>query len=287
MTETKWSSVGPPTGQTGHPMIDSMRRAGALSNFFDFPIRDRGQEGWIDAVALFQGDHQLLRNLVFAHGRKEWATDNCHVAGSAFIIPYLTRVTWPLISQYVLERRVLNVTLDNLALRINGENIVGTALNSPTFAALPDDPASCHPDAQVVPDAAALYDRLKESLFDANLNMVIPSLRLAAQASLKVSWNAVAASIGQAFNRLYEVTEEPESVVGVAGAFFGEPSSPLYRQVNMEVFAHKEKKGFFTRRSGCCLWWKAQKSNDYCSNCILLSREEQDQHFREILEGIH
>ena len=289
MTEARWrsqvsASDKPAMDQTGHPLTDSMRRAGSLNKLFEFPLRDRDQEGWVEASSLFQGDHQRLRDLVITYGQKEWATDNRHIAGSAFILAYLIRVTWPLVSQYVLERRVVNVTLDNLALRLNGGNIVGTALNSPSYTALPEDPASRHPDAHVVPDEAALYARLKESMFDANLDLVIPSLRQAAGASLKVSWNAVAASFGQVFNKLHESAGNPETIVNLASAFFSDPSSPLYEQVTMDVIGHKGKKGFFSRRAGCCLWWKTQGWNDYCSNCILLSREEQDQRFREILD---
>ena len=75
---------------------------------------------------------------------------NHHVAGSAFIIAYLTRLVWPVIGQYALERRVPNVLL-------------------------PDDPIVTHSDAVVVKDEAALYIRLNEWLFDDNLAKVIAS----------------------------------------------------------------------------------------------------------------
>ena len=268
----------------GHPLADSLRRAAALSGLFKLPVRERDQQGWLEAPSLFQGDDQRLRDLVMAHGRDRWGTENCHVAGSAFIIAYLTRVTWPLISQYVLERRVPDVRLSNLEFHWDGQRIDGTALDRSSFAALPDDPGSSHPDAVVVADAAELYARLKEWLFDSNLEIVIASLRRAARASLKVSWNAVAASCAQAFNKLYYMMKEPEIAGRDAGAFFGDPSSPVYRQVTMEVFAHQGKQGFFSRRAGCCLWWRSEGSKDYCSNCILLSRAGQDERFRKILE---
>ncbi len=284
MTETEGNSLGSPIDRTGHPLADSMRRAGALSDLFNLPVQERDQDGWLGAPSLFQDDDQRLRDLVTAHGRDRWGTENCHVAGSAFIISYLTRVTWPLISQYVLERRVPDVRLINLGFHWDGQRFDGTALDRPTFVALSNDPDSSHPDAVVVADAAELYARLKEWLFDSNLEIVIASLRRAARASLKVSWNAVAASCAQAFNKLYEVTEDPELVARDAGAFFGDPSSPVYREVTMEVFAHRGKQGFFSRRAGCCLWWRTERSNDYCSNCILFTREQQDTRFRQILE---
>ena len=60
-------------------------------------------------------DDDRLRDLVIGYGRDRWGTDNCHVAGSAFLIAYLTRLIWPVAAQYVLERRVPDVRLANLA----------------------------------------------------------------------------------------------------------------------------------------------------------------------------
>jgi len=268
---------------SGHPLVDSMRRAGALSSYFDLPVRVMDQDCWIDASSLFQADDARLRDMVMAHGRDRWGTDRPHVAGSAFIIAYLTRVTWPTIAQYVLERRVPRVTLDNLALNRDGERIVGTGLNHPFFALLPGDPAANHQDAEVVADEAALYARLKEWLFDANLSTVTSALSRAARASIKVSRNAVATSCAQAFNRLYSVVDNPNTVAQEALAFFSDSNSPVHREVTIELFEHRGKRGLFSRRAGCCLWWRSKQSNDYCSSCILLPRERQDERFREIL----
>ena len=267
-----------------HPLIESIGRAAALNRLFAMPVQSSGQSGWIKAESLFQGDDEGLRGLVIDYGRSRWGTDNRHVAGSGFIVAYLTRLTYPLISQYVLADRVPDVSLSNLTFHSAGHGIDGTALNRPHFAALPGDPASGHPDAQVVPDEAALYAQLKEWLFDSNFEVVIPSLRRSARSSLKVSWNAVASSCSQAFSRLYKLVGEPKIVVRKAEQFFGDPSSPAYRQVTMDIIEHRGKRGYFARRAGCCLWWRVESSRDYCSGCILLSREEQDARFRDMLE---
>ena len=266
------------------PVVESMRRAGALSDLFFLPVRDQNQGEWIEALSLFQEDDPRLEDLVVANGRDRWGSENRHLAGSSFIVAYLTRLTYPLISQYLLEKRVLNVSLSNLVFHWDGHRIDGTALSSPSFAALPNDPASGHPDARVVPDEAALYTQLKEWLFDSNFKLVIPSLRRAARASLKVSWNAVASSCAQVFHGLYYLGEEPEMVVRNAEAFFGGPSSPAYQQVTMEVVEHLGNRGYFARRAGCCLWWRGSEAGSYCSGCILLSKEQQDAEFRRLLK---
>ena len=282
-----------------HPLVDSMARASDLNELFAMPLQYPDEGRWLDAQSLFHqslfhqsGFHQTLvnkndqrlREAVIAYGRARWGTENRHVAGSGFIVAYLTRLTYPLISQYVLHRRIPDVSLGNLAFHTNDNGFDATALKKPRFAALPDDPASGHPDALIVADEAALYAQLKEWLFDCNFGIVIPSIHRAAQASLKVSWNAVASSSAQVFHRLFDLAVDPESVVRKAEAFFDDPSSPVYKQVTMDFIEHQGKLGYFARRHGCCLWWRVEQTKGYCAGCILLSREEQDIRFRDSLE---
>lgn len=267
----------------GHPLVDSMRRAGVLNSYFDLPVRVMDQDGWIDAPALFEGDDSRLRDMVLAHGRDHWETENPHAAGSVFISAYLARVTWPVIGLYVLERRIPKVTLDNLAFHRDGQRIVGTALNHPYFAALPGDVAAGHRDAEVVADEAALYNRLKEWLFEANFNPVVSALRRAARASIKVSRNLAGVSCAKPFRWLYSMTDEPERVAQEAYAFFSDPTSPVYREVSVEVFEHQGKRELLYRRAGCCLRWRSPKSSHYCPNCVLVPRERQNERFRELL----
>jgi hypothetical protein len=267
----------------GHPLVDSMHRVGVLSTYFDLPLRSLDDDGWLDAPDLFEGDAERLRSMVMAHGRDRWETDNPHVAGSAFIIAYLTRVTWPVIGQYVLERRVPRVTLNNLALHRDGERIVATALNHPYFAALPGDVAAEHQDAEVVPDEATLYGRLKEWLFDANLSRVIPALHRAARASIKVSQNNVGTACAQAFHWLFYLADDPDKVAREAHAFFSDLASPVHGQVAVKIFEHQGRRGLFSSRAGCCLWWRSPRASDYCSNCILVPHEQQDERFHEML----
>ena len=285
LTETNAISTIPASDHATHPLIDSMGRAALLNPHFRLPLREPGQDGWTDATDLFLGDDERLRDLMLAYGRNAWGTTNRHAAGSAFIIAYLSRLTWPVIAQYVITRRVPLVSLDNIAFHQIGGRIDATALNYPSFAVLSNDPAAGPPDAEVLTDEAALYLRLKDWLFDSNVRLVIGALHQSGRASLKVSRNAAAASCSQAFNRLYALSDTPDQVVRDAEVFFGDIRSLLFGQLTMEVFEHQGKRGFFSRRAGCCLWWRSERSNDYCSNCILLSREQQDERFREMLEG--
>lgn len=269
-----------------HPLADGMARASELGGFFALPQRQPADPAWTGASDLFQGDDRRLEELVLSYGRRAWASDNRHVACSAFLVAYLSRVVFPLVGQYVLERRVPDVSLDNLSFHWNGPAIDATGLDRLTFAALPADPAISHEDALVADDEEALYRQLKEWLFVENLDIVIACLRRAAGASQKVSLNAVAAAFSQVLNRLYATAGMPAEVVRVANSFLSDPESPIYGQLTMEEFRHQGRTGLFSRRRGCCLWWRSPRSNDYCSNCILLPREQQDRRFREMLAGL-
>ena len=270
-------------GGEPHPLTASMAQAQVFGNFFAIPHRDEGD--WTRARDLFQGDDQRLGELVAAYGQRAWESSNRHVAASAFLVAYLSRVVFPLVGQYVLAGRVPDVSLDNLAFHWNGPAIDATGLERLAFTTLPGDPASGHPDAAGAADSAALYAQLRKRLFRDNLEIVIPDLQRSAGASAKVSWNAVAAAFSQALNRLYAVAGRPEDVVRAAETVFSDPESPIYGQLTMEEFGHSGRKGFFSRRRGCCLWWRSPRANDYCSNCILLPRQEQDRRFGEMLEG--
>jgi hypothetical protein len=269
----------------GLPLITGLRCAGTLSPYFDMAVMDSEFGQWTRATDLFLGDDQRLRDLVMTYGREALGTENNHVAGSAFIIAYLTRLIYPVIAQYVLHRRVLNVRLENLAFHRTNDRIDSTAIITPAFAALPGDPDVSHPDAVKVEDGDALYARFKEWVFTANAELVITALHRATHASVKVSQNAVAAACAQAFHLLYPLVEDPDLVVRDASTLFEDPSSLVYRQVGMEVIEYRGKRGFFARRGGCCLVWRTSRADGYCSNCILRPREQQTQHFQEMVLG--
>ena len=269
-----------------HPLAASMARARELGGFFALPQRQPDDPAWSDARDLFEGDDRRLEELVLTYGRRAWESDNRHVACSAFLVAYLSRVVFPLVGQYVLERRVPDVSLDNLSFHWSGPAIDATGLDRPAFSALPHDEAATHKDALVVADEQALYGYLKGRLFAENLDIVIASLRRAAGASLMVSLNAVAAAFSQVLNRLYATAGRTDEVVRAAELVLSDPDSPIHGQLTMEEFRYQDLTGFFSRRRGCCLWWRSPRSNDYCSNCILLPKEQQDQRFREMLEGI-
>lgn len=268
-----------------HPLTESMDNAGSLGGSFAIPRRQPGDGGWTGARDLFQGDDRRLGEMVAAYGQRAWESSNRHVAASAFLVAYLSRVVFPLVGQYVLAGRAPDVSLDNLAFHWNGPAIDATGLERLRFAALPVDPSVNHPDAVTAADPGALYVQLKEWLFRDNLELVIPDLQRAAGASPRVSWNAVAAAFSQALNRLYAVAGRPAEVVAAAETFFSDPDSPICGQLTMEEFKSHGRTGFFSRRRGCCLWWRSPRANDYCSNCILVPRPEQDRRFGEMMAG--
>jgi len=261
-----------------------MRRAASINLYFDLPIRDPQRKGWISGEDLFLGNDQRLRYLVRTYGQALWGTSNAHVAGSAFIIAYLTRLVWPVIGQWILEQQVPNVSLGNIVFHQQGDRIDATAMAHPTFATVADGPNAGHKDGAIVADSEALYYQLKQWLLVANLDLVVESLRRAAGASVKISWNAVATACAQALHHLYPVSETPEILVTYARQLFDDCSSPLHGQLTMEVVNHQGRSGLFARRRGCCLAWRTERANGYCSNCILTPREEQDQEFRNMLE---
>ena len=270
-------------GTLEHPLVRSLREAEELDPYLGMPVCGIDQTGWSPAGALFEIEESTLRELVIGYGHARWGSTNSHVASSAFIIAYLTRFIYPMVGQYALNRRVPQVTLENLSFHRTNGRIDATGLSYPRFAALPDDPAADHPDAEVLYSEADLYQQLKEWAFRSNLEIVIDILHRSVPASFKVSRNAVAAACAQALHRLYNLVEDKGPVLRAAETLFGDPSSLIYGQVSMEVIEHGGRRGFFARRAGCCLVWRTRENSGYCSNCILQPREEQTRRFKEML----
>ena len=123
-----------------HPLVDSIGRAATLNKLSAMPVQSSGQDGWIEAESIFLGDDDRLQSLVIGYGKNRWGTENPDVAGSGFIVAYPTRLTYPLISQYVWEGRVLDVSLSNLQSHSNGKGIDGTALSLPPVCRSPRRP---------------------------------------------------------------------------------------------------------------------------------------------------
>jgi ferric iron reductase protein FhuF len=269
-----------------HPLVASLAEAGRISSYFQMPVVDARDGGWTSARDLFLGDDEYLRRLVLDYGQAAWGADNNHVAGSAFIIAYLTRVVHPALAQLILYGRLPNVCLDNLAFHRTNGRIDATGLVHPSFAALPGDPATGHTDAHRVDDDKALLRQLVAWLFNENAAPVIEALCRAARASVRVSRNAVAAACAQALHQLYSLAAEPDLVAATAAALFRDPASPAYGQVGMEVIEQGGKRGLFGRRAGCCLVWRTPRADGYCANCILTPRGEQTRQFRQMLQKL-
>ena len=272
-----------------HPLVQGMYRMKEISPYFQLSVNWTEGEGWISAYDLFHNDDDRLINMVRNYGIEHWNSSNPHVAGSAFLIAYLTRLVWPVIGQYVLERRVPDVSLKNLVFHINNESetsyIDGTAMVHPHFAALKDDIDIHHEHAIRIIDYGSLLTVLKGWLFDENLSQVIDSLNKVCRASIHISKNAVASACGQAFRHLYPVVDDPDNLVQIANELFGDESTIIFGQVTMEVINMETRSGLFARRLGCCLAWRTDRLNGYCSNCILVPKHEQDRLFELIDDG--
>ena len=46
---------------------------------------------------------------------------------------------------------------------------------------------------------------------------------------------------------------------------------------------HEGKKGYFARRAGCFLYWKVREDDIFCAGCVILSDEEQDTRFSNLI----
>ena len=257
-----------------HPLVESMAAAARLGGYFALPVTRPGEEGWTSAAGLFLGDGRRLENLVVGlRGSGPGSSSNRHVVNSAFLVAYLSRVVFPVVGQYALARRVPDVSLSNLSFHWRGGGIDATGLDRPSFAALAADPEGRHRDGLAVPSEAALYRQLKKWLFEENLGIVIPALRQQAGASLKVSWNAVAASFSQALNRLYGPDGGPGGGGGAGPVVLRGPGIAAAQAVDDGGVPIPGPHRVLFPAGRLLPVVAVPHANDYCSNCVLLPRE--------------
>lgn len=148
------------------PLLTTLARVDAVQPWLGLRLGTSGS-GWLrceelladpDAVADWQD--RLRRALVARHRSQVPAR-----TVEAFVRDAYVRIpAQPGGLCFGVDRRVPKLAPEHLAVRIEGTVVTGIALLDPRFACLPGDSAARHPDAEVVPDLAALARRLREEV---------------------------------------------------------------------------------------------------------------------------
>lgn len=277
------------------PLAATLGRVGALDDDLAAALEPPGP-GWFPAAALLApGSPELAEGLARSVARYPGAERR--VSGSLFINAYSWYLPAAAVAAYLAERRAPDLSIEHVALRYRtytwhegGESGEGERIDvrflGGRFAALPDDPAAGHPDAQILPDAGALRDWLRARL-EAHLGPLFDAVAAQTRLGRRAQWSLAADAIALRFLHAGELLGDAErgqaeglALVRAAGSPLRNPATGYF---TLEVGGHCET---FRARGGCCLYYRVEPGEN-CATCVLRPEAERDQRLRDYLARKH
>jgi hypothetical protein len=268
-----------------HPLAATLSRIAELDTLSQAEMGEL-EPGWFLATD-FLSETSTMFEQGLARQAGRHPTMKQRTRGSYFIGEYAWYVPAAAVATYLAERRVPDMSPENLALRFNtytwhedGESGEAERIDvrflSGRFAVLPDDPAADHPDAIILPDENALRDWLRTTL-EAHMTPLIERnyavTRLGRQAQWCLVADATAALFlyaGQGDRNEPRRQQEGLAFVKVLGSPMKNPRTGF---VTLQYGDHCDT---FRARGGCCLYYTVAEDGEKCSTCVLRSPEERD-----------
>jgi hypothetical protein len=225
------------------------------------PLGFTSEDGWMPVAGLL-GDARRLDEALAAFGR-EVGSSRRDVQASLLLEAYVWRLVLPLAGALLAESRVPTPGLDGTAVRLTGGGLpCSIRLLHARFAALPGDPATEHPDADVVCNRSVL-DRCLRSWLLAHFAPFVETLNAASGRPRAALWRSVADRTATALLYAGLASNRPAAAKAIAErTLAGDPPlhyHPRYIEIG-EQSVHL--------RHGCCLWWRTSAATT-CLTCPL------------------
>lgn len=219
------------------------------------------EAGWMP-VARLLGDARLLDDALATVGR-EVGSARRDVQASLLLEAYAGQLVLPLAGALVAESRIPTPGPDGTALRLADEGRPhAIRLLHGRFVALPGDPATEHPDADVVGDRSGFELCLRGWLIT-HFEPFVDTLNAASGRPRRALWRTVADRTATALMYAGLASDRTAAARAVAErTLTGDPPlqyPPRYTEIG-EQPVHL--------RHGCCLWWRTAAATT-CLTCPL------------------
>jgi ferric iron reductase protein FhuF len=184
---------------------------------------------------------------------------------------------------YATERRVPDLSPENVMLRLADGDLEEVAFVSGRFAAMESDPES--PSATVVfENEDGLRDHLREGI-EGMVSPVVDHIRDAMRVSKRTMWNRASDLVAQRLLQFGEVAVADKRWCGrEAEKLVKFPGSSLDGATGFFVVEHAGREETCMVRGCCCHGYK-DPEHGYCDTCPLLSREELEKRAVEAVAG--
>jgi ferric iron reductase protein FhuF len=266
-----------PSGADG--LLETLARIGRLGDGYELQTSPDG-EGWLPAETLINGGPEFDRVIdrLMAGSTDPKAR---RAIGSRFVLSYL-RFLWPVAAAFALERRVPDVSADNLLIRLDGAGWPAAfALKRPRFATLEQSTVG---EASHVADEAALLGWLHQRSIDANAGPLIETVRTQLLTSGTALWgNVAAAFVHPLLWHVQHVAPEASAIVRDAEALLSRREAPrLDDQVRLLTVIQDDAEWTVHARKTCCLRW-CLPDESRCTDCPLVREPEAGAFLRDRL----
>lgn len=213
--------------------------------------------------------------------RERWDLSNRNAA-----IGVVGHLVWQVggaaIFLYATERRVPDLSPENITLRLADGGIEEVAFTSGRFAALSNDPAS-ESAVATFEDEDGLRGWLREGL-ERMLDPVISEVRAATRVGKRTMYNRAADLAAQRMMGMDGVTGDGAWCGREAEKLVKSPDSPLDGATRFFTVEHEGREEIFLVRGCCCHAYK-EPEHGYCGTCPLLSQEELEKRAAEAMAG--
>jgi ferric iron reductase protein FhuF len=245
------------------------------------------EAGWFRASDLTDATLPLLAACLERQAHQH-PTMEARTKASYFVGEYVWYVAAAAIAAFLIDRRVPDVSPDNMALRFQrytwheGEESgeaerIEVRFLTTRCTVLPHDPLEADSSAALCSDTPTLREHLRTAL-EAHFAPLIERVYAETKLSRHAQWMLAADSCAALFLHLAQQLKAEPHGIEHGLAFVRAPGSPMNNRktgyFTLEWNGHCDT---FRARGGCCRYYTVSESGeDYCTTCVLRKPEDRD-----------
>lgn len=263
------------------PLRDTL---GRLTTLYPAPVTigapDRPE--WVSADDFFAPNSPQLRRMLAAVATA-YQTELRDLPASFFFHRYNWMVACITIGAYLLDRRLPDLSLPNVAIHVDGQGQGDKiALRSGRFWTTAADPAAAHPEALVDPAGSIDLGRVRTEL-ERHFNPVIDAMRANAPFGKRAMWLSLADNAAWCFLEYGRRLNRP-GIGAAIDELLQAPDSRMRGGTHLVTVEARGGHHQFVSRGSCCLSYKLPDA-DYCATCPLLKPDQRLERLRQYVEA--
>jgi len=258
-------------------VAESLARLDAAVSWTTLQPHPDLQPGWVLCSDLLAGPERFRAWQQEVADAYAAGDDDGLLTGQGLVLDwYLAAITLPAAGVFHLDRRGLDLSPEQLRVRFGagGSTLVATAVGSPGFTCLPDDPAATEPGATVVADPAALARSVRDAVVAHAERLVAaysPTTRIGAHGL----WGAVTDALDVGCMTGGWASGDMVRAAADARLLLGDGVTPLVGGSSLHEIDDSHGRRHWTRRRVSCCFLYRVPGVQACVTCPRVSDDER------------